>query len=91
MGVRTKGRCGKCGAIIESKHRHDFVSCPCDHFFLDGGTDYQRIGLHTDKEDPNSPTCLWNCETGEWVPFISPEPETNIDFDEIIPLYGEIK
>lgn len=25
----TKIRCLNCGSIIESKHRHDFVSCPC--------------------------------------------------------------
>ena len=38
-------KCLKCGAILESKHRHDFVQCPCENeSFVDGGNDYTRIG-----------------------------------------------
>ena len=92
----NKGKCGKCGAILESKHRHDFVECGCGHFFIDGGTDYQRFGLDPKKEDPNSPTCLWDCDKDEWQPIFMPEPpketsEDETDYDEIIPLFGEIK
>ena len=32
------------GTILESKHRHDFVSCSCESIFIDGGTDYIRAG-----------------------------------------------
>jgi hypothetical protein len=41
--VRNAVQCKKCGAILESKHRHDFVSCPCG-VFVDGGHEYLRGG-----------------------------------------------
>jgi hypothetical protein len=44
MIIRNAAQCVKCGDIIESNHRHDFVSCSCRAIFVDGGTDYIRIG-----------------------------------------------
>ena len=41
---RNRARCRKCGTIIESKHRHDFVWCECRSIFVDGGLDYIRAG-----------------------------------------------
>lgn len=41
---RNAIRCKKCGDIIESKSVHDFVECSCGACFVDGGTDYARIG-----------------------------------------------
>lgn len=37
-------QCKKCGDVIESKHRHDFVWCSCKSIFIDGGNDYVRWG-----------------------------------------------
>ncbi len=42
--VRNIAECRQCGDIIESKHRHDFVTCSCGAIFTDGGTDYIRRG-----------------------------------------------
>lgn len=42
--IRNAARCRKCGDVIESKYRHDFVSCQCDAIFTDGGHDYVRRG-----------------------------------------------
>lgn len=42
--VVNKCQCRKCGDIIESKHRHDFVSCRCGGIFTDGGKSYIRRG-----------------------------------------------
>jgi hypothetical protein len=39
-----KAQCKLCGDIIESKYRHDFVSCKCGEIFADGGSDYSRYG-----------------------------------------------
>lgn len=37
--------CLQCGYILHSKHRHDFVQCPCPNkTFTDGGNDYFRRG-----------------------------------------------
>lgn len=41
--VVNKVRCKKCDDIIESKHRHDFVTCKCKSIAVDGGNDYQRL------------------------------------------------
>lgn len=40
--IVNKIRCKKCGDIIESKSRHDFVTCKCGKVSLDGGHDYIR-------------------------------------------------
>ena len=45
--VLTKNsvKCLVCNTILESKHRHDFVMCPCpNQTFTDGGLYYQRGG-----------------------------------------------
>ena len=38
----NKAKCKKCGDVIESKHRHDFVSCNCGAISVDGGKDYLK-------------------------------------------------
>ena len=43
--VLTKNsvKCLLCNTILESKHRHDFVMCPCpNETACDGGLEYQR-------------------------------------------------
>ena len=42
-------KCNRCGEIIESKSRNNFVWCSCGSCAVDGGKDYlRRIGF---KED----------------------------------------
>lgn len=41
--MRNIAKCKKCGDIIESKHRHDFVTCKCGAISIDGGIDYTRV------------------------------------------------
>jgi hypothetical protein len=41
--LRNAAKCRKCGDIIESKHRHDFVTCKCGAISLDGGRSYFRV------------------------------------------------
>ena len=45
----NRAKCNRCGDIIESKYRHDFVSCWCGAIFVDGGKTYLRRGYK--KED----------------------------------------
>ena len=40
---RNGGTCLICNTTIESKHRHDFVTCECGAFSVDGGNDYHRF------------------------------------------------
>jgi hypothetical protein len=62
--MRNKAKCGNCGDVIESKHRHDWVACSCfknetdnKGIFIDGGNDYLRGGgafqnmIRFDEED----------------------------------------
>ena len=42
-------KCLTCGKVMESKHRHDWVSCDCPRdsdtwMYIDGGKDYLRMG-----------------------------------------------
>ena len=59
--MRNAAQCLNCGEIVESKHRHDFVSCSCweaerhketpEHgIFVDGGLDYYRYGYAKESE-----------------------------------------
>lgn len=55
--IKNRIKCNKCGTIIESVHRHDFVTCPCGACSVDGGKDYlRRVGNDGDWE-----------ELSEWV------------------------
>jgi hypothetical protein len=48
--MRNRARCRQCQTVIESRHRHDFVTCKCGSIFVDGGTDYLRAGFdHADN------------------------------------------
>lgn len=40
--VRNSAKCLACGDEIESKTRHDFVTCSCGAISVDGGTSYLR-------------------------------------------------
>ena len=42
MIITNKAKCLKCGDVIESKHRHDFVTCKCGALSVDGGRDYLK-------------------------------------------------
>jgi hypothetical protein len=39
------GMCQICNDIVQSQHRHDFVTCKCGESFLDGGDDYFRASI----------------------------------------------
>jgi len=41
----TKIKCKLCSDIIESKYRHDYVTCKCGKTFADGGNDYIRTSI----------------------------------------------
>ena len=51
MIKRNAAKCAKCGDIIESKTRHDFVKCSCGAIFVDGGHDYIRRGGNPEDFD----------------------------------------
>jgi hypothetical protein len=44
LAMVSKAQCSECEDILESKHRHDFVTCKCGKSFLDGGDEYFRGG-----------------------------------------------
>lgn len=40
--MRNRAKCKACEEVIESFHRHDYVSCKCGQIAVDGGTDCYR-------------------------------------------------
>ncbi|MFA5132531.1 MAG: NADAR family protein [Candidatus Paceibacterota bacterium] len=54
--VRNIAKCKKCGDVIESKYRHDFVQCKCGAIFVDGGHDYYRRGGNLEDFDEIDPS-----------------------------------
>lgn len=40
--IRNAIKCNHCGDIIESRYRHEFVTCSCGKCSVDGGHDYLR-------------------------------------------------
>jgi hypothetical protein len=50
--IRNAAECKKCGDLIVSKHRHDFVKCKCGAIAVDGGLSYiRRLGNREDMID----------------------------------------
>jgi hypothetical protein len=47
---RSRMKCHLCDTVVESKSRHDFVSCKCKSIFLDGGLDYVRYGYSANND-----------------------------------------
>lgn len=45
--MRNRAKCRLCQSIIESFHRHDYVTCKCGEISVDGGLDY----LHVSAKD----------------------------------------
>lgn len=44
MIIRNAAKCNKCGDVIQSVSRHDFVECKCKAIYVDGGNEYLRSG-----------------------------------------------
>lgn len=58
---KNKARCGACGDVVMSLHRHDFKSCRCQRLAVDGGQSYLRrvfdgpyeeLSTYTPCDDP---------------------------------------
>ena len=52
--ARNSAKCLVCGDVIESKHRHDFVTCSCGNLSVDGGKDYLRRCHKDDRWEDKS-------------------------------------
>lgn len=42
MIFRNSAICLSCNTEIESKHRHDYIRCPCGSLAVDGGKEYLK-------------------------------------------------
>lgn len=43
--IKNQVKCLKCGDIIVSERRYDFVTCSCGNVSVDGGSDYCRVSF----------------------------------------------
>lgn len=64
MILRNRAKCLKCGEIIESKHRHDYVTCKCGNLAVDGGRDYLKRNFQ-DYSMVEELSCKPDCFLGE--------------------------
>lgn len=49
--IRNAVRCRHCHDVIESTHRHHFVTCSCGCCSVDGGLDYlKRLFKHSAED-----------------------------------------
>jgi hypothetical protein len=59
MIVQNAIICNKCGELIISKHRHDYVECKCGDCVVDGGQEYLR---RVYKPDASYSDLSWSIE-----------------------------
>lgn len=71
--VRNALRCTACGDIIESKHRHDFVTCYCGSWSVDGGLDYVKRSFKENPFVPQIDLCEWEVEYADGTRTILPD------------------
>ena len=57
--TRNALQCLGCGDVIESKYRHDYVTCSCGAWSVDGGLDYTRRAWREDPFVPCVDLCEW--------------------------------
>lgn len=48
--IHNMVRCRKCMTVIESRSRHDYITCPCGNVSVDGGREYLKR-VFKKKED----------------------------------------
>lgn len=80
--IRNIAKCKKCGDIIESKHRHDFVQCSCGAIFVDGGHDYIRRGGDQFDEEFDRQNGILHGQTDQPTP-IAPDPD-RLDMNTLV-------
>lgn len=49
--IRNAIKCNHCSDVIESTHRHQFVTCSCGCCSVDGGLDYLRRCFKNSPEE----------------------------------------
>lgn len=49
MLARNSALCGECYEEVESRHRHDIVTCSCGNISVDGGLAYRRRSFRTEN------------------------------------------
>lgn len=69
-----RAKCKLCNDIIESKHRHDYVTCSCGEISVDGGQDYFRARFN----NPENFLCV-DDEGNEIIPKHKEATEPLID------------
>lgn len=48
-GKMAKAKCRLCSDVIESKHRHEYITCSCGEISIDGGKEYMHCRANDEK------------------------------------------
>jgi hypothetical protein len=74
MAGGQKIRCKRCNEVIQSMHRDDMKWCSCGLIYIDGGSDYTRIGFG--GQGQSAEECYDYVDDNGGVSVISPLPPT---------------
>ena len=56
--IHNRAKCLLCGDIVESRYRHEFVTCKCGNLSADGGLSYlKRSALYPNMVEEMSQSC----------------------------------
>lgn len=95
--MRNRAKCKKCGDVLESFHRHDYVTCSCGQISIDGGQDCFRANafdwtnfLRLDDQDREIPVKVVDKENVEKEEMPQESLEPWQIFDELIKQYEHL-
>ncbi len=84
--MKNRAKCKLCQMLIESFHRHDYVSCSCGEIAIDGGLDYFKVVAK------NYDNFLRVDDEGNEIVIEVKEKDDvkeTLDSDDVKPLYNE--
>ena len=80
--IKNEWKCLYCNDIIESKHRHEYVTCKCGEMSIDGGTSYIRlVGDLNMMQDMCERIEVW--EDGDKIRCIDDSEQNTLKLSEV--------
>jgi hypothetical protein len=80
---KNAAKCLSCGDVLESKYRHDFMTCSCGCVSVDGGMDYiKRCGSFNNIEELTESRRFSETELNSYIDEYTRQMRTNKIYSE---------
>jgi hypothetical protein len=94
--MRNRAKCKKCGDIIESFHRYDYVYCKCKEIGISGGNDEYHVTANDFThflrvDDEGNELVVKVQDKVEIVQLASVFPENKHDRQELLGMLDEMR